>query len=143
MLGLALLLPSFASAQPIRVLLVMPSGSAKLERQVARLERALREPRASVVQARSLAEADVVVQFTAFRHTIDDKGVASNFWEGELQVLSPSARDAGLARDGAKPFAFLVVGRETWEMEPAVALLARTLADALGRGRRPRTQTPL
>ena|SRR5688500_2355038 len=62
------LLATFAYASPgsgaeqLRILVVMPSGSAKLTRQVTQFEDALRHSQGPVVQARSLAEADAVVQ---------------------------------------------------------------------------------
>jgi hypothetical protein len=132
LLGFALLIPSSASAQAIRVLLVVPSEPAKLARQVSRFNETLGESRGPLVSARSLSEADAVVQFTKYRRAFDQKGESEDWWEGEFQLLTPPVRGAQLAAP-PKPFMLLVIGREDWQVGPAVELLARTLARALGR----------
>ena len=141
--GLALFLPASATAQPIRVLLVMPSESGKLPRQVARLHRALAAARGPLVRAITLAEADAIVEFTGFRHAIDEQGVSHDTWEGEFKLLASQAHEAAPAPAIPERFRLLVFGRESWEVEPAVALLEWTLARALGREPRSKKQPPV
>jgi len=131
-LGAVLLTGSAASAQQIRVLLVIPGGSGQLARQVARFDDALRKANGRIVQAHTLADADAVVQFTSYRRAFDDKGESEDWWYGQFKLLRPPVRDAQ-ATPGTSPlFQLLVIGREDWEVEPAVELLGRALARALG-----------
>jgi len=131
--SLALVLPASATAQPIRVLLVMPGESGKLPRQVARLHRALAAARGPLVRATTLAEADAVVEFTGFRHAIDEKGVSHDTWEGEFKLLAASVQEPAPVPAIPERFQLLVFGHESWEVEPAVRLLEWTLSRALGR----------
>lgn len=129
--------PPDASAPPVRILLIMPAESGKLGKQVARLDRALAESRGFLSRAGSLDEADAVVHFTGFRQTLDEKGVRSDWWDGQYRLLTTPARDVRLRGEVPSRFSLLVIEQESWEMKPVVGLLARTLARALGRQARP------
>jgi hypothetical protein len=131
-LGSVLLTASGAAAQQIRVLLVIPTGSAKLARQVARFDDALRKANGRIVQANTLADADAVVQFTNYRRAVDDKGESEDWWYGHFKLLTPPVGGDEAAPEVPPLFQLLVIGREDWEVEPAVELLGRTLARALG-----------
>jgi hypothetical protein len=130
------LLATFAYASPsscaeqLRILVVMPSGSAKLTRQVTQFEDALRHSRGPVVQARSLAEADAVVQFTAYRRRVDDKGVPQDWWYGHHLFLKGSSQERR-STGGAKRFTLVIIDREDWQVEPVLELLGTTLRRAL------------
>lgn len=133
MLGAALVATPSASAQSIRVLLVMPAGSDELTRQVGRLNDALLKSGTGIVAAPSLLEADAVVQITGCRRAFDGKGESENWWEGQFKLLTPAAPDARSASTTPERFKLLVIGREDWEVKPALDLLSNTLARALGR----------
>jgi hypothetical protein len=130
------LLATFAYASPgsgaeqLRILVVMPSGSAKLTRQVTQFEDALRHSQGPVVQARSLAEADAVVQFTAYRRRVDDKGVPQDWWYGHYLFLKGSWQERR-SIGGAKRFSLVVIDREDWQVEPVLEVLGTTLRRAL------------
>lgn len=131
------LLPPDPSAPPVRILLVIPTESGKLSKQVALLDRALAESRGFLSRARSLDEADAVVEFTRYRQTVDDKGVTSDWWDGQYRLLTAPAREMRPHGEAASRFSLLIIDQESWEMRPVVDLLARTLARALGRQARP------
>jgi hypothetical protein len=132
-LALALLASSGAAAvQEIRVLIVIPNGSAKLARQVTRFDDALRKSGARVVRANTLADADAVVQFTNYKRLIDDKGEPQDWWYGQFKLLKPPVRKGHGAPKTSPPFCLVVFGHDDWQVEPAVELLGRTLARALG-----------
>jgi hypothetical protein len=118
-------------AEPIRVLVVMPGESGKLARQVTQFEDALRRSRGRVVRAASLADADAVVQFTAYRRVISDKGEPQDRWYGHYVLLNAPSQGAGSV-GGATRFGLIVIGREDWQVEPVVELLGVTLGRALG-----------
>jgi hypothetical protein len=132
-LGIGLLCPPTASTQPIRVLLVRPTESGRLSRQVAHFDAALGMPGGPLQRARTLAEADAIVQFTGYRRTLDDKGESENWWEGQYKLLTPPSPRAGYAPAVPEQFMLLVIGRPSWYAEPAVELLADALGRALGR----------
>ena len=131
------LLPPDPSAPPVRVLLIVPAESGQLSKQVALLDRALAESRGFLSRAASLDEADAVVQFTRYRQTVDDKGVTSDWWDGQYRLLTAPAREMRPHGEAASRFSLLIIDQESWEMRPVVDLLARTLARALGRQARP------
>ena len=131
------LLPPSPSAPKIRVLLVMPEPSGKLSGRVALFDQALSTYRGRMLRALDLGDAEAIVQFTGYRRTIDANGVPKDWWDGQYQLVSPLARRAKLPRAKPQRFSLLVIGRESWEVEPAVDLLARMLAKALGREARP------
>jgi len=120
-----------ASAERIQVLLVIPTESGKLARQVSRFEDELRRSTGRVVRAHSLADADAVVQFTIYRRSVNDKGVSQDWWYGQYKLLKPPRQGAGGERS-AQRFAFVVSDCEDWQVQPAVGLLGVTLARALG-----------
>jgi hypothetical protein len=132
LIGVFVLAPPRTAAQPVRVLLVTPSESGRLSRQVSRFTEELRALRGPLVAARGLSEADAIVRFTKYRRAFDAKGESEDWWEGEYRLLTPPLRDAQLASP-PKPFMLLVIGREEWQVAPALDLLAQTLARALGR----------
>jgi hypothetical protein len=136
-LGVGLLIPSSASAQAIRILLIMPSESGKLSRHVARFDEALAMSRGPLVRAANLAEADAVVEFTEYRRAVDEKGDTEDWWTGQFRLLTPPARDARLAPAVPERFKLLVIGRISRDVEPAIELLGKLLARALGREPRP------
>jgi hypothetical protein len=127
------LLPPDPSAPPVRILLIIPADSGKLSKQVALLDRALAESRGFLSRAGSLEEADAVVQFTRYRRTVDDKGVTSDWWDGQYRLLTAPARDVLLHEAVPSRFSLLIIDQEPWQMKSVVDLLARTLARALGR----------
>jgi hypothetical protein len=121
-------------AEQLRILVVMPSGSAKLIRQVTQFEDALRHSQGPVVQARSLAEADAVVQFTEYRRRVDDKGVSQDWWYGNYVLLKESSQEPR-STGGANRFTLIVIDREDWQVEPVLELLGTTLRRALRQDR--------
>jgi len=131
------LLPPDPSAPPVRILLIIPAESGKLSKQVALLDRALAESRGFLSRAGSLDEADAVVQFTRYRQTVDDKGVTSDWWDGQYMLLTAPARDVRLHGEVPSRFSLLIIDQEPWQIRSVVDLLARTLARALGRQARP------
>ncbi len=66
-LGVGVLAPRDASAQPIRVLLIIPREPSEVSRQAARLEDAIAALGGPLVLADTLAETDAVVQLTDHR----------------------------------------------------------------------------
>ena len=138
-----LLVPSdLASAEQIRVLLVMPSESGRLGRQVAQLEDALRRSTGRVVRAESLADADAVVQVTTYRRLVNEKGESQDWWYGQYSLLKRPRHVAGGQRS-AERFGLVVMDREDWQVEPALELLGLTLAKALGLAPSPAKGEPL
>lgn len=131
------LLPPDRSAPPVRVLLILPADGGKLTRQVALLDRALAESRGFLSRARSLDEADVLVEFTGFRQTVDDKGVPLLWWYGQYRLLTTPVRDVRLRKETPSRFSMVLADELPWNMKPVVDLLSRTLARALGREARP------
>jgi hypothetical protein len=127
-----------ASAPPVRILLTVPAEPGKLARKVASLDRALPTTRGFLRRARTLDEADVVVSFTHYCRTVDAKGVSQDWWEGQFRLLGTFAGEEPPAAKTPRPFSLVVIGRESWEVEAVVDLLARTMAKALGRDARPR-----
>jgi hypothetical protein len=118
------------AAEPIRVLLIIPSGSPTLTRQVSQFEDALRRSNKQVARAESLAEADAVVQITRYRRTTDPNGVPQHWWYGFYKLLAPPKQ--GTFTRAAEPFTLVVGDVEDWQVEPAVTLLGVTLARAMG-----------
>jgi hypothetical protein len=116
----------------------MPTDSGKLERQVRLLERALAGSRGFLRRARTLEEADAIIEFRRYRRTLSDKGVTEDWWDGEFRLLTPSAGDVQRSGEVPNRFSLLIIGREPWGIEPVVDLLARTLARAFGRELRPK-----
>ena len=132
LLGLGLFCAPCVSAQSIRVLLITPQEPESLSHQVLRFSEELNRSHGLLVAARNLPDADVVVQFTKYRRAFDHKGESEDWWEGQFQLLTPAPLGAQLASP-PKPLVLLLIGRHEWEIAPAVELLARTLARALGR----------
>jgi hypothetical protein len=129
-LGMALLpVNTSSAAEPIRILVVMPGGSIELARQVRLFEDALRRSRGPVARAASLADADAVVEFTAYRRVISE-GKPQDWWYGRYILLQAPAAEATTA--GAKRFVFVVGDREDWQVEPVLNMLGTTLGGALG-----------
>lgn len=124
-----LLASTSRAAEPIRILVVTPGQSDALARQVRLFEGALGRSRAPVARAASLAEADAVVQFTAYRRVISE-GKPQDWWYGHYVVLHAPSQDA--SGTGAKRFAFVIIDREDWQLEPALDTLGRILGRALG-----------
>jgi hypothetical protein len=69
--------------------------------------------------------------------TVDDKGVRSDWWDGQYRLLTAPARDVRLHGEVPSRFSLLVIDQEPWRMRTVVDLLGRTLARALGRQARP------
>jgi hypothetical protein len=131
------LLPPDPSAPPVRILLIIPAESGKLSKQVTLLDRALAESRGFLLRADSLDEADAVIQFTRYRQTVDDKGVTSDWWDGQYRLLAAPARNVRLNDEVSSRFSLLVIDQQPGQIKRVVDLLARTLARALGRQARP------
>jgi hypothetical protein len=111
----------------------MPTESGRLSRQVAEFDAALGRPDGPLVRARTLDEADAIIQFTGYRRAFDDKGESEDWWAGQFKLLTTPAPRTGFAPAVPEHFKLLVIGRASWYAEPAVELLARTLERALGR----------
>jgi hypothetical protein len=127
---MAFLLANASSAgEPIRILIVIPGASGTLARQVRLFEDALRRSRGPVARAASLAEADAVVQFTAYRRVIRE-GKPQDWWYGHYILLQAPFQEPSSA--GAKQFTFVVIDREGWQVEAVLNMLSRTLGGALG-----------
>ena len=129
--ALVLLASVSASADQIRVLLVMPAESGRLARQVSRFEDALRRSSGGVVRAQSLLDADAVVQFTSYRRLLPAGGKSQDWWYGQYKLLTATG-EGDRAQASIKPFAFVVGDCEDWQVERALDLLGATLARALG-----------
>jgi hypothetical protein len=114
-------------APPARILLIIPTESGKLGAQVALLDRALAESRGFLSRAAGLDEADVVVQFTRYRWTVDDKGTTQDWGDGQFRLLTAPTRDVRLHGKVPSRFSLLIIGREPWEMKPAVSFGRRGL----------------
>ena len=84
-----------------------------------------------VVRADSLADADAVVQFTAYRRVVRDKGEPQGWWYGHYVLLRAPSHKAHSV-PGAERFTLVVIGREDWQVEPALEMLGTTLSRALG-----------
>jgi len=124
--------PPDPSAPPVHILLTIPDDSGLLAKQVALLNRELAASRGFLLRARSLDDADLVVEFTRYRSTMNDKGDIQHWWDGQVRLLAPPTPDVRLSEDVSR-FSLLIIGRESWEIEPVVDLLERWLAKALGR----------
>lgn len=127
--------PAAVDGQPIRVLLMAPGESGELSRHVARFDESLKRSRGPLVRARTLSQADVIVQLTSYRRAVDEKGQTQDWWEGEWKPLKASTSDAHARLGPAIPerFALLVIDRVTGDAEAAVELLADVLSRALRR----------
>ena len=136
------LLPPDPSAPPVRIILTIPVEAGRLNRQVTWLDAALPTSRGFLRRAVDLNEADAIVQFTSYRRTWDDKGVSLDWWEGQLKLLSPSARADGRTRQLDR-FTLLLIGRDAWDVDKVADLLARHMARALGRESRPKKADPI
>jgi len=137
------LLPSrTASAQPIRVLLVMPRESGELSRQVARLDDAIAELNGPLVAAKSLADADVVVQFTRYQRKVGREGEPQDWWSGQFKLLVPPARIAALLPTPER-FGLMLVGQDKTDARHTIEALARMLSRAVGRQTQPREAEPI
>jgi len=73
-----------------------------------------------------------VVQFTNHRHVVDEKGEPQDWWYGQFKLLHPPVHDADTPAEMSPLFQLVVFGHDEWQTEPAVELLGRTLARALG-----------
>jgi hypothetical protein len=128
----ALLLPTTgATAEPIRILVVMPAEAGKLAQQVKRFEDALRRSRGPIARAAYLGEADAVVEFTSYRRVTSDNAKPQDWWSGHYVLLQPPPQgNRRFAR--AQRFAYVVIDREDWQVEPVLNMLGTTLSGALG-----------
>ncbi len=122
-----------AFAQPIRVLLVMPTESGRLARQISRLNDALVKSQTHIVAAPSLDAADAVVRVSDYRQTTNPQGTLQNWWEVEIKLLAPVPDGTKDVRSIPKRQFLVVSGREDWETEPVLNLLSEVIARALGR----------
>ncbi len=120
-----------SAVEPIRILVVMPGEPGKLAQQVRQFEDALRTSRGPVGRASSLAEADAVVEFTAYRRMVGDKGKPQDWWYGHYILLQAPSQGARSIQ-GAKRFTLVVIDREDRQVEPVLELLGTTLGGALG-----------
>jgi hypothetical protein len=100
---------------------------------VSRLNEALARSQTHVVAAPSLQEADAIVEVTGYRRTVGDRGLSLDWWDVDFKLLSPVAGEPALSGERTR---LLVIGREEWEVEPALDLLSDVLTRALGRQRR-------
>jgi hypothetical protein len=131
-LGLAVLAPPDAWAQPIRVLLVIPRESSELSRQAARLEDAIAAVGGPIVLANRLADADAVVQLTDHRRRVAENGETEDWWDGQFKLLTP-VRRTRFPVPAAERFS-VVIWRDKADVTGLIAqALAQTLAKALGR----------
>jgi len=131
-LGLGVLAPPDASAQPIRVLLIVPRGSSELSRQAAGLEDAIAALGGPLVVANTLADADAVVQLTDHRRRVAENGETEDWWDGQFKLLTP-VRKTRFPVPVAERFS-VVIWQNKADVTGLIAqALARTLAKALGR----------
>ena len=71
---LGVLSPAASSAAEIRLRLVVNHDDIAVYDHVRRLERAIKNGSGSLVLVGSLSEAHVLLDFTAYRRSVDDKG---------------------------------------------------------------------
>ena len=122
-----------ACSEPIRVLLVMPKDSAELSQRVSQIDDALLALGGGVVGVTTLAEADVVIQFTDYRRTTSGDGQVVDYWNGQLKLLSPSSEDLEPLAPLTNGFMLVQIGREQAEPAGIVVALAQMLLKQLGR----------
>jgi hypothetical protein len=137
-IGAALLLPTAAAGEEIRVLFV-PSEDVATEVQSRALERAVAETSHAVRVVKELADAQVVLQFTDYRIEQREKDGPLRWWHGTAKVLLPAEaalRDAALAVHLPERFALVIMGQDGGtELERTAAALEDLLRKALGRDR--------
>ena len=132
-LGLGVLAPSDASAQPIRVLLIVPRELSELSRQAARLEDAIAALDGPLVPAGTLADADAVVQLIDHRRRLAENGESEDRWDGQFKLLTPPVRKTRFPAPMAERFAVVTWGDKADVTGLLAQALAQTLAKALGR----------
>ena len=140
LLGLAvigLLCPTVVSADPIRVLFVVPRD-AELKVQVSKLERAIAEHPGALALAQSLREAHVVVQFTDFRRSTGDKGEPAFHWIGQAKLLRQPEERTVSSTSLPEEFELVVIGEDGRGERRALELLETMLNKTL----RPKARTP-
>jgi len=130
-LCLAVLAAPIAHAQPIRVLLVMPSDGGRFPSQVARFQDALGQSTNLIVRAPSLADADAIVEFTRYQRLVNERGEMEDRWYGEYKLLKVPVDRAKSSTSSPELFGLFVYGHEEGQAPPPVELLGRTLAKAL------------
>jgi hypothetical protein len=132
LLSVGFLVPTDASAQAIRVLLVIPREPSELARQAARLGDTIAESGGHMVLAETLGEADAIVQLTGHRYRLAETGESEDFWDAQFKLLTPPVRRFPVPV--AERFTVLLIGRDEAELPDLLAqALEHALAKALGR----------
>lgn len=136
-LSLHILPTAIATAEPIRVLLVMPRETGELSRAVARIEDAMKGPDGPVAAAQSLADADAVVQFIRYQRKVGEKNEPQEWWLGQFKLLTAPRSRAAVLFPTPERFGLALMGQDNVDALHVVGALARILSKALGHEERP------
>src|SRR5438132_4149906 len=112
LIGATLSFPMAAAGEEIRVLFV-PSQDWATEVQTKTLERAIAERSNSVRVVRDLADADVLIQFTAYRVEHHNNDGPWRRWEGRIKMVLPrdaALKDVAQALSLPERFALVIIG---------------------------------
>jgi hypothetical protein len=124
------------SADEIRILFVVSRDAGVVDAQVRKLERAIAEGHGRLAVADSLSEAHVVVQFTAYRRSIGEKGEPLFHWLGQAKLLKQPEEMTVSATPLPELFELLVIGEDGKEEQRAL----ESLELMLGKTLRPRAR---
>jgi hypothetical protein len=128
---LGVLSPAASSAGEIRLRLVVDHDDLAVYDHVRKLERAIKNGSGSLVLVGSLRDAHVLLDFTAYRRSVDDKGEPLRHWYGQAKLLK---RPDGMTVSGPLPerFVLLAIGDDGKdEGERAAQLLEQMLSKTL------------
>jgi hypothetical protein len=133
--GVALLPAGIAAAEDIQVLLLRPWPDAKVtERIVEDLEQAIIDVEGPLKLAEHLADAEAIVEITAFHWETRDDGTPVRTWEATYKLVVPPSRECGSFEKAGEPFTMIQSGgTEETSRAQAARMLGKVLAKALGR----------
>jgi hypothetical protein len=123
--------PAVLSAAEIRLRLVVNHDDIAVYDHVRRLERAIKNGSGSLVLVESLSDAHILLDFTAYRHSVDGEGQPLRHWFGQAKLLK---RPEGMTLRNPLPerFELLAIGEDGKdEGERAAQLLEQMLSKAL------------
>ena len=129
--------PAALSAAEIRLRLVVNHDDTVVSDHVRRLERAIKNGSGPLVVVESLSEAHILLDFTAYRRSVDDKGEPLRWLFGQAKLLK---RPDGMTLSGPLPerFGLLAIGEDGKdEGERAAKLLEQMLSKTLRPKARP------
>jgi hypothetical protein len=126
------------SADEIRILFVVSRDAGDVDAQVRKLERAIEDRSGPLAVARSLSEAHVVLQFTAYRRSIGEKGQPLFHWVGQAKLVKPPGEMTVSQTPLPEQFELLVIGEDGRKEQHALESLERMLGKTL----RPRARKP-